>query len=190
MRLALPEKVLSLIGMNPVSQGSLKAAEDALDASFSEMEQAAECRLFFSTIKDTFTLVGAREPALRLTSGYLTNAVPVFSGTPVAVRHVLVKEGVVLLSGAPVGEVTIEYSCGFHDSGDGYTLIDVPYELEGAHAHLAASLMQLAPSAVPKTKAQAMGMDSAVGYSRKAYSILQGIARPRAMVIWPTSTEG
>ena len=42
----------------------------------------------------------------------------------------------------------------------------------------------------PKAKAQAMATDAAKGFEGKAYRILQGIARPRAMVDWPIRSKG
>ena len=190
MRLASPEQVLSLIGMSPTAPGGIKAAEDALDASFASVEQSAESRLSFSIITDTFNLTGGKEPALRLTSGFLVSErVTITSGTA-TVRHVLRHEGVVILSGNPTGEINIKYMCGYAVDSDGQTLRDVPDFLQSAHLHMAASLMQLAPASIPKAKAFAMATDAARGFEGKAYRILQGIARPRAMVIWPTYSKG
>lgn len=190
MRLASPEQLLSLIGMNPTSPGSLKAAEDALDASFATVEQAAECRLSICSLTDTFILTGTKNPSLRLTSGFLASeSITIVSGSA-TIKHVLRKEGVLLLSGSPVGEIDFKYSCGFVAGPDGKTLQSVPDVLASAHLHLAASLMQLSPTAVPKAKAQAMATDAAKGFEGKAYRILQGIARPRAMVDWPIRSKG
>lgn len=188
MRLASPELVLSLIGMNPTSPGAIKAAEDALDASFSSVEQAAECRFALSSITDTFVLSGQTDPSLRLTSGFLVSErVTISSGT---LRYVLRNEGVVCLTGRPEGQISVKYACGYAVGQNGSSLQNVPDFLQSAHAHMAASLMQLAPAAVPKTKAQAMATDAARGYESKAYRILQGIARPRALVVWPSYSKG
>jgi hypothetical protein len=108
--------------MNPTSPGSLKAAEDALDASFATVEQAAECRLSMSSLTDTFILSGTKNPSLRLTSGFLASeSITIVSGSA-TIRHVLRKEGVLLLSGSPVGEIDFKYSCGFVAGPDGKTL--------------------------------------------------------------------
>lgn len=190
MRLASPEKVLSLIGMSPTAPGGIKAAEDALDASFAAIEQSAESRLSFAILTDTFNLSGSKNPSLRLTSGFLVSERITITAGAATIQHVLRKEGVVVLAGNPVGEISIKYMCGFAVDQDGQSLRDVPDSLQSAHTHMAASLMQLAPAAVPKAKAQAMAVDAARGFEGKAYRILQGIARPRAMVIWPTYSKG
>lgn len=187
MRLASPETVLSVIGLPTTGTGGVKAAQDALDVSFPLLEQSTECRLSFSTITDTFILDGTPSPNLRLTSGFLASDKVTVTGADVFL--VLRKEGVVILVGAPKGVVTVKYTCGYMAGSDKQAQ-NVDSALSSAHAHLAASLMQLSPAAVPKAKAQAMAVDAASGLSKRAYSILQGLHRPRALVVWPTHSKG
>lgn len=188
MRLASPEKVLSLLGIGS-NPGGVAAAEDALDASFSTIESIVESRLVLASVTDSFILRGEAYPSLRLTNGFLaSDKVTVSTGDTAA--YVLRKEGVVALPGTHTGTVTIKYSCGYSAGADGATLQGVDRALENAHAHLAASLMSLAPTAVSKSKASSMGNDAARGFEGKALRILQDLHRPRALVIWPTHSKG
>jgi hypothetical protein len=189
MRLASPQQLLALLGIQ-ASSGGLKAAEDALDASFSSVEQAAESRLVSGSLTDTFYLPDTIDPVLRLTSGFLSSDRVTVTGAGTPQVLVSKQEGVVRLKGRHPGEVSVRYMCGFHPDADGVTLQDVPRILVNTHLHLAASLMVLAPGAVSKDKAKAMGVEAARGFEAKAYAIMQAAHRPRALVHWPAHSKG
>lgn len=197
MRLASPDKLLSLLSVNP-SAGGTQAAQDALDTTFALVEEATESRLVASTFTDTFALMGTRShPSLRLSSGFLSSAkVTVTVGeTLLDPSGYLVDQtlGQIHLLGvfttATRIPVTVRFSCGFPAGSDNATLEDVPDSLSSAHLYLAASSMQLSPASVSKEKAKAMGATASRGFEIKARQILQGLARPRALVVWPTFTR-
>lgn len=186
MRLASSAALLSLLGIQ-TSPGALKAAEDALDATFPLVETSVESRLTLSTITDSFT-VRQGQAQLRLTSGFLVSERLALSApVPFRARK---QEGVVLLDGPFSGVLTVKYTCGFQTDAEGTTLIDVPSALASAHLQHAASAMLLAPGAVPKEKAKAMGAFSSRAFYAMAQRTLQSLHRPRAMVVWPEYSKG
>lgn len=187
MRLAAPSTVLSLVGIQP-SPGATKAAEEALDVTFPQVESVVESRLAFATITDTFLLPFSLRTNLRLTSGFLASERLTMS---VEVPHLVLRnEGVVQLLSPFEGTLTIKYSTGYPTKADGLSLDNPNSQLASAHAYLAASALLLAPGAVSKDKAKSLGATAAYSFSNMAYSMLQGFHRPRASVVWPSHTKG
>jgi hypothetical protein len=207
MRLAAPETVLSILGIQQ-SPGSLAVAGAALDATFSDLEARTDSLFLVTSRTDYFDLdeTEVASPRLRLTSGFvsLTEDLTVRysadglslsagSGTELTTGYVAdYVAGVVWLDGTYLpGKrvVSITYTHGFELSDDDVLLADVPTALEQAHISLAAEYMMLNPANVGKEKAKFMAQVAVHGYSHKASRAVQNLTRPRGTVIWPSFTE-
>lgn len=200
MRLVTSEHLLSLLNIG-MSGGGTDAGTKALDATFPLIEEATDSLLVASSSSDTFNLpLNRADTVLRLSSGFLsTDIVTVrvagdVSALPSTSYSVNAQEGTVLMHGTwgtpssrGVVRLVVDFDHGFvDDDGD---LQNAPQSLQMAHTFMAAAAMQISPAAMSKDKAKALGIDASRGFEYKARQILQGLQRPRAIVIWPVHTQ-
>lgn len=200
MRLVTSEYLLSLLNIG-ASGGGTDAGTKALDATFPLIEEATDSLLVASSSSDTFNLpLNRTDAVLRLSSGFLSSddITVRFAGDTIALPSNMYsvnrQEGTVLMHGTwgtpssrGVLRLAVEFTHGFvDDDGD---LQDAPQSLQMAHTFMAAATMQISPASMSKDKAKALGIDASRGFEYKARQILQGLQRPRAIVIWPVHTS-
>ena len=201
MRLATPEQVLSILGIQS-STGSLANAGVALDAVFSVMENALDTELLQTTRTDQFDISPLLnvDPSLRLSGSFVftEDDLTVTDNTTGAVidpstYSLDADHGVVHLVGTmPYGKrvLAVTYTTGFVVSDkDENVLEGFPEALADAQACLACAFIQMNPTNVSKDKAKALGINSSNGYDMRARQIMARYTRPRGTVVWNALTS-
>lgn len=199
MRIALPEAVLSVVGIQP-GVGQLGAATAALEATFPVIEQRLETLLLRTRRKDRFDLSATetKNPSLRLEQGFVVDDASIVI---VANDVTLTSQdyfldftlGVVRLFGTftqGVQAVSVEYNAGFETAvGDADALAGIPESLNQGGILMAASFLLLNPANAPKDKARFLTQVSLRGLEQRALQCLSAYTRPRATAVWPSFSE-